>query len=134
MKKLTRDHIKRLDDLKSKLETATQNVTAAVETANTKLEDEVMPDLRAAYQELNDVIAEINSLRNDVNCEQQSYYDEHSERWQEGEAGEQYSAWIDVWGQDLDEEGEPDTPEFNDPDLSHLTDTLEEWVASPDEM
>jgi hypothetical protein len=73
----------------------------------------------------NGALETLKAIYADIATEARDYYEERSEKWQEGEAGEQYSAWLDTLEnadlEDIDLEladdlDEPDHPDFDDPE------------------
>jgi hypothetical protein len=70
--------------------------TEELEELRTKLVD--------AAQLFNQARTELESFREDIVTEQQSYYDDRSERWQASEACEVYQEWISTWEEECAEE------------------------------
>lgn len=56
--------------------------------------DEVRAKLDAILQKIEDEREAIHGLVEDLASEAQSYFDEKSEKWQDGDAGQQYQEWI----------------------------------------
>lgn len=69
----------------AELETAIKAFNETVETAK----DEVQGKLNT----LNEKITEAGEWTESIASDMDSYYEEKSERWQEGEKGQEYSAW-----------------------------------------
>ena len=72
---------------------------------------EAHAEMSAAVDNYNDAVAEYNAaatavqeFRDEVVGDMEAYRDDRSERWQEGDAGQAYQAWIDEW-QGLEAEG-----------------------------
>ena len=110
MKRLSKAQISELDTHVEKLGKAYAQV------------EEAWREFEAAHQEVasaveayNDAVQEAVGWRDDIVSQMQVYYDERSEKWQEGEAGEQYQAWIDEWESASIEE------ELECPELSELS-------------
>src|SRR3974390_1904395 len=110
MKRLSKAQISELDTHVEKLGKAYAQV------------EEAWREFEAAHQEVasaveayNDAVQEAVGWRDDIVSQMQEYYDERSEKWQEGEAGEQYQAWIDEWESASIEE------ELECPELSELS-------------
>jgi hypothetical protein len=89
VKKLSKEQSKALEDLKAKFERDRQRMTDAI----------------VAY---NSVVDEINTWIEEVHAEQENYYDERSEKWQEGDAGQAYQSWMQLFEEQLDQVDEPD--------------------------
>ena len=66
-----------------------------------------------ATQDLNSEIEDWNAFALDIADELQSYYDERSETWQEGDVGSAFSEWVERWQEE---------PEEIDYDLSWIDD------------
>ena len=78
-----------IDEFNGKVETV-------VETANAEIE-ELYKTVESALSEYNDAVTEAKAICEETNGDQESYFDERSERWQEGERGEAYREWADSW-------------------------------------
>jgi hypothetical protein len=114
MKKLSKTQQGELDEWVRKLAIAKQNI----DDAFTKLE-ETHGELKGAVDEYNGVLSEVTEWRDGITGQMEEYQGERSDKWQEGEAGEQYQSWLDAWtGIDLDEVEYDDLPEL--PDIEHI--------------
>lgn len=71
MKRLTKDQLKRKGELVNRID-----------------------DL---HSQLNAAIEEAEELRDEIHTAMEEYYDARSEKWQEGETGEDYKEWMDEW-------------------------------------
>src|SRR5215469_7379384 len=111
MKKLSKaqaqewsDLIKKVNEAKDDLDGAWGRVESAVEDANTEV------------TKYNDALGAAAAFRDEIVGEMDDYMSERSDKWQEGEAGEAYSAWKDEWeGLDLDEIADIDIPDQPEP-------------------
>jgi DNA anti-recombination protein RmuC len=77
-----------------------QDKATELSTAVAKFNDELAKlreDLTATVTEYNEVVQTAEEFRADMLSQMQSYFDEKSERWQEGEAGQAYQQWINDW-------------------------------------
>lgn len=86
-----------------KLEVAHNTICEAVEAYN-----EELTEYNAKVQELRD-------YRDELLADMQCYYEEKSERWQEGEKGAAYQTWMDEWENldipdDFERVEQPDDP------------------------
>ena len=101
MKKLSKDQQKFRDDLVKRLDDALIGVNNAVEKAN------------AAIDEYNVIVADVESYRDEIVSEMETYFDERSDKWQEGDAGSAYSEWKGEWENldcsAIDQVDEPDS-------------------------
>jgi len=97
------------------------------------LKEQFERDLETVMAELNEARAEACSLMEDQANDAESYHDEKSERWQEGDRGQAYADWkntlrevADSLGEDIDPPSVemPDRPEWidrlQDPDFSEF--------------
>lgn len=78
MQRLGKEQAQQKEALAAKLEAAATQVQAAIESYNA-------------------VLDEVRTFQEEVTNEAQGYFDDRSEKWQEGEKGEAYQAWVDEW-------------------------------------
>ena len=100
-------HLADLNEAEGELRTAlesfneeSENLWGEVEAALNEFNEKrsaLAEDLEAKRTEVNNAIEELRSVRDEVVADQENYYDERSERWQEGERGEAYAEWKDTW-------------------------------------
>ena len=108
----------------------------AINTAKEKLEEVILEynskmgaawgPVQEALDKLNQAVAEANEFRDDICTQQQDYYDERSEKWQEGDAGSSYSSWMEEWDSELEEVRMEPPEELEVPDCSEALDQLEQ--------
>jgi len=89
MKKLTKEQLKRREEIIVEMRRRHEAVQAAV------------ADLNTTIQEANELITEVHN-------DQEVYFDERSEKWQEGDAGSAYSDWMQEWDSEIDEVESPE--------------------------
>lgn len=113
MKKIDKTSMKKIDDAKSSLVDIAAKAAAVVASMNEQLE-RLSDEANEARQEIYDVL-------DDVVTQASDYYDERSEKWQEGDAGSAYQDWIntiesarDAFGDDLDLTIKEDVDDFAD--------------------
>lgn len=96
MRNLTREQIRRRDELVKRLSEAGEAVKSAVETLNDTVDAawERYQEVVAAYSR---AIDEVEDLRDEVHTEMGGYADARSERWHDSDAGARYRAWRDDW-------------------------------------
>jgi 2-succinyl-5-enolpyruvyl-6-hydroxy-3-cyclohexene-1-carboxylate synthase len=113
---------------------------AALEAAKGKLEDAIsafnaemlslFENVQAATEEYNEVVDQANGWRDDIHNAQEAFFDEKSERWQEGDRGENYSSWAEEWDNAL-EQVEVDCPdEIPMPEMDQV-ETITNLPAAP---
>lgn len=120
MKKLS----KKDQDKHTKLIGDLRDTQLALEGAITKFNDDVSSlfteNVAPVLAYFNDAIDAANEFMQDAANEAQEHYDNRSEKWQDSDAGNALTAWIDTWGEelqnlDIDEPepiDEPDTEEI----------------------
>lgn len=132
MKRMTRQQIKERDDLAGKVEEAGTKLNETIGKFNSTLED-AKAELEGAQSELNEAINNANAMREQIQGDMESYVDERSEKWQEGDAGNQYQSWIEAWSNEL-EEVELDLPEsLEEIDVESIVAEFRDAPTSPDE-
>ncbi len=145
MRRLTKTQIKEWNAHKSAIESAENDgreayeaLTAQIEAARAALEEAhakyegILEDARSKYAAAEDWLTCVHLTQSD-------YYDERSERWQDGDAGGAYAEWqgaIEEMRNRMEEAGGcSDAPviEFDD-DREWTTDYCLEIPASPEEV
>ena len=71
--------------------------------AQAKLKAELVDRIDRLQSDLNAAIEEAEAFREEVHDAQEEYYDERSEKWQEGASGEAYKEWMDEWEVEFEE-------------------------------
>lgn len=67
-------------------------------------------ELEKARDQFNVMLEEANEFRQEMNDLMQEYFDEKSEKWQEGDAGSTYQDWMGEWESELEfDEEAPET-------------------------
>jgi hypothetical protein len=101
MKKLNKEQIAEHTRLSAELHDAHEELDGAVTKYNEKV--------AAAYAELEPFVANFNTkvtaaneFVEQIHEEQQSFFDEKSEKWQEGDAGSAYTDWMGMWDLEID--------------------------------
>jgi len=81
-------------------------------------------DLEQALCNYNSARGAVVDFMSEVAAEMEAYFDERSDAWREGEAGERYEVWRDAWGEEPDREVEVDSPVSLDESDDNLSDIL----------
>lgn len=104
----------------SKLEDAYAQVTSAISDFNVE---------RESY---NEIVQEAESFAQDIASQIEGYMDERSDKWREGDRGQEYEAWLSAWQNDVsfDEVEEIEDPGM--PDGENLADELESLQEAPE--
>jgi chromosome segregation ATPase len=118
MKRLSKAQAATKSELAGKLREKVEALEAEITEFNERRQKDFDDTVGRRVAELNEVLAECRDLKEEVSGEQESYYDERSEKWQEGDAGSAYSDWKDAWdGLDMDDVDEPTVQEVEMPDV-----------------
>jgi len=104
----------RLTEVKAEADEAIAQFNEKLAEMKEKLVDKI-DMLNIAREEAKDFAA-------DIAAEMESYHDEKSDKWQEGESGQSYATWKEAWeevAEAFDNEAEAELPE----DAGELVDT-----------
>lgn len=102
MKKLNKEQLAKLEQFKEAIGDERDALELEIDAYNA-LMSETWNRVESALTKLNEKIVEAEEWRAEMAAEMQQYFDERSERWQEGEAGCAYQDWINEWDQYLTE-------------------------------
>jgi hypothetical protein len=118
MNRLSKTQLAEKVRLLQQLRRVGSKVEEALADFNRKVEEAKAP-VDQAVEEYNAVLAEAKAFAEGIAADAQSHYDDKSEKWQEGERGQAYQAWVSEWENvnldDLEVElpGEVELPELN---------------------
>lgn len=121
MKKLTKDQIAQHTKLSAELNDVREKLEAAVKRFNEKVAVE-FSELETIVEALNEKTSEANAFIEEIHDEQESFYDERSEKWQEGDAGSAYSDWMSTWEISIEPIELMDLPAQDVPQIEGLED------------
>lgn len=93
MKRISKDDIARKDGLIDKLTVCDNKLTEAIQAFNAAQIEAYKP-VAVAIEQYNDLIREAEGFCSDVAGEIESYIDERSDAWREGEKGAAYDEWL----------------------------------------
>ena len=119
MTKLTKEQIKRREELAAAIRKQKDVLNEAICDFN----DAILAassEVTGALADYNDAVKAANAFQQDIASEIDNFISDKSEKWQEGERGEAYTAWKEIWEEEL---------ETFDVDLPNNLDELEEDVA-----
>jgi uncharacterized protein YukE len=102
MKALSKKDAARKAELIEKIRDQATDLSSAVAKFNDGLA-ELRDDLRAAVTDYNEAVQAAEEFRADIASQMQSYFDEKSGKWQEGDSGQVYQQWISDWDSPLTE-------------------------------
>jgi hypothetical protein len=132
MLKLNKAELDERDTIVQRLNTHKDNVEAAIIAFNEAVET-AFNEVESAVNAYNEAIGAANSLKSTLAESARGYFEEKSEKWQEGENGEKYASWIEA----LEEEIEPleiEAPtEIPEAEFDAI-DTFESLPTNPDEV
>jgi len=130
MKKLSREHEKERSELVDRLNNRRALVEESIAEFNTALADHRRP-VDAAIEAYNEAVEAAKDFADRVAGDAQAYYDDRSERWQEGDAGAAYADWINAWETASFDNVEVEIPaDLEEPDMDHATD-LDDLPTEP---
>jgi chromosome segregation ATPase len=118
------DHAQTIRKKHEALEQAVAAYNTAMREQRAKVEE--------ALNDLNGAITDAESWREEIANAQEEYYDNKSEKWQEGDKGNAYSSWKDEWGNEFEQMEEIEFPELEVPECD-LPDTIENLNDQPEE-
>ena len=95
MKKLPEHEIESHQQLVDRLQTAYDHLESELGDFNTYVKDQFKAMIGPRVDELNGAVDDLKNWFDTQHDEAQSYFDDQSEKWQEGTRGEQYQKWID---------------------------------------
>jgi chromosome segregation ATPase len=122
--RLTKAEVQQREEIAAALDAAGTTLNAAVETYNAACE-EAWKDVLKAQTAYNQQVEVAQAFITEIHETRQSEFDDKSEKWQDGEAGQAVSGWLEQWEVELDEI-EIDKPDgFDDLDLD-AKDTFEQ--------
>jgi vacuolar-type H+-ATPase subunit H len=122
MKKISDEQMRSRDELFGKVEEAKQNLDQKIEEFNEEVKRLFSIGPSDALDELNSALADVRQWAEDMHSETESYFDHHSEEWQESKEGQAYSEW----SSDFDEASSRiDDVELEEPEPLYLSDEVD---------
>lgn len=94
MNKLNKEQQENKNRLNQKIHDELDNVEEAINTLNERVKALYAELIVPAVDKLNLTLEEVRNFADEVKSEAQDYFDERSEKWQEGDKGQQYQEWI----------------------------------------
>src|SRR4051812_36386527 len=98
--KLNKGQQEQFDRLKASLEVAADLLNGAIDTFNGEMH-EAWTKVERERDNVNDRIKALEAFRDQVHSDAQAEFDDHSEKWQEGDAGQALADFLDKWGDEL---------------------------------
>jgi DNA repair exonuclease SbcCD ATPase subunit len=123
MKKISKDQIKRRDELQGKLQSLMADLETACEAYNETLREKwsAIDDALGAY---NEAIGEVNEWQKEIASDIQSYMDDRSEKWLESDKASEYESWREEFEDEIEEVTLEQPEELDTSDLEDLSEAL----------
>ena len=123
MKKISKDQIKRRDELQGKLQSLMADLETACEAYNETLREKwsAIDDALGAY---NEAIGEVNEWQQEIASDIQSYMDDRSEKWLESDKASEYESWREEFEDEIEEVKLEQPEELGTSDLEDLSEAL----------
>lgn len=133
LNKLTAEQNKKRAVLAAQIDVAYRTLEAATTTFAAK-EAAIYDELNTAIEAFNDVAGEVKTWMQEIHDAQQETFDDRSEKWQEGEAGQNYQSWMDEWeaGDQIEELAYLEAPDFENDFLTTAEEVLGYLDNAPD--
>jgi hypothetical protein len=91
--RLTKAQEAKRDDLVKRLNEAKGDVQVAYDQMASFISD----DLNGKIAQYNEIVGEMETFRDELVGDMENYFDDKSEKWQEGDSGSEYQAWKSSW-------------------------------------
>ena len=117
MKRLSKTQVARHEELSQKLATVRDELNDAIKAFNAEVTMLHARLLQPKVAEVNAAVSLANAFVEEIHGEQESYFDERSDAWREGDAGSEYESWKNEWELSLDEMELEDPVPFDEVDM-----------------
>jgi DNA repair ATPase RecN len=129
MKKVDKGRQSELVQLSEKLRTIGNELTAEIVAFNDEISRR-WQEIESLVESYNESVQQVNEVRESVHSDMDSYYTDRSEKWQEGEAGQNYQSWMEAWADDLPEIAVEQPDEIEEPSLE-ASDLIDDLPGEP---
>lgn len=126
MKRLAKEDNEQRDSFVRCLQDKSVEIATIVAKINAIIADELNPTVT----EYNGILNDADEWRNELVGRMEDYESARSEKWQEGDTGQNYISWREAWEQ-LDLSELPDFEEIEAPEVD--TDELEQIASEPED-
>jgi uncharacterized coiled-coil DUF342 family protein len=116
VKKISKEHAARLDEIIDNLREMEASVVTAVGGVNEQIEV-----VNAKIGEYNALLEEAEGIRDEVVGQMDEYSNERSEKWQEGDTGSAFNDWKSEW-ESADFTGIDEIDDIAAPDMDNADD------------
>lgn len=130
MKKLNAKQQKLLEQLQEELEKKSCAVEEAIAQFNDQITELWAENVLPYIEEYNDVQGKAQTFVEETREDMRNYYEERSDAWKEGDAGEEYYSWLDIWDNDLSELEDIEIEDIDVPDFGAMNE-LKEYPTEP---
>src|SRR5262245_34126167 len=131
MKKFTKTHLDQRDAFAKALRERYDDLSTLVEQYNTTMQT-LWDEIATAQDAFNQAIVDARDWLEGVEGEMEKYYNDRSERWQEGDAGQAYQEWMQsVNDCDLTEADLSAPTDLDEPEGADAADNLENLEPEP---
>lgn len=110
MKSLSKTQVKEKSTHQAAVADAHSDLTEAIEAFNAS-RTEAWAKVEEAQTKHREAVESANGWREGIEDAARGYYDDRSEKWQEGDAGQAYSSWLDALGTEFEIPDDIDEPE-----------------------
>lgn len=128
MKKLNKEQMEQRETHSTTLHTAFEKIEA-----NYSILEDMINDYNKDVDTFNEALAATREFVGEITADMNSYMEDKSEAWQEGDKGGEYAEWRDTWDQmeleDMEHLTMPDNP--TDTTYSTIPDELRELPSEP---
>jgi uncharacterized protein YukE len=118
MKRLSKTQQARHEEISQKLATTRDELNEAIQAFNAEVTALHARLLQPKVAEVNVAVSLANAFVEEIHGEQESYFDERSDTWREGDAGSEYENWKNEWELSLDELELEDPAPFDEVDMT----------------
>ena len=129
MNKLDKAAIAERDAVCASLREKYSTLETAVDEFNFVLE-QAWDKVDSALTAYNEAVGEANSWREGIAGDMQTYFDERSEKWQEGDKGQEYASWKQQFEEELQDADLP-KPEKLELQIDDAAEILEQLPETP---
>jgi uncharacterized protein YukE len=121
MKNISKKHREEIEAAQSQYEEAKNALTEALDDATEKIALAISK-ANEKVTLVNSAIERLNNVRQEIADDIQSFIDDKSDAWRDGERGSAYSEWAESWGNEIEQISEID----ESPDLNISVDDMAE--------
>jgi polyhydroxyalkanoate synthesis regulator phasin len=136
MNKLSKKQLEQRDHFDSRIHDHFDELEAAISTFNEKVAalhaELIVPEV----EKLNVTLGEAKEFVDELHSDAENYYNERSEKWQEGDKGQEYNTWFENMsnvGESIEEVEVPEPTEITLDDLIDMDrEVMNEITDSPE--